>query len=86
MQLGEIKFYTRVLATDQPQFIPVKIRDEQITVGEWPFSFTTNVMKCILYPTPEELALLNAGAPIVLSVLGTVYPGTSVEVDPNEKN
>lgn len=35
-------------------------------------------------PTAEELAALNAGAPVVLTTLGKSFPPTSLEVVPGE--
>lgn len=33
-------------------------------------------------PTAEELALLNAGAPVALSIVGTSMPPVALDVDP----
>jgi hypothetical protein len=48
------------------------IRDEDTTAGR--------AMASAWEPTPEELARLNAGAPIILHVIGIVHPPVDVRV------
>lgn len=48
------------------------IRDEDTTAGR--------AMASAWEPTPEELLRLNAGAPIILTVMGTVHPPVEVRV------
>jgi hypothetical protein len=48
------------------------LRDE---VGEWGPQMITSWQ-----PTPDELALLNQGAPVYLSVLGVAHPPVMITV------
>ena len=50
------------------------IRDELTTAGPAMFS--------AWQPTPEEMARIAAGAPIVLMVLGEIHPPVSISVGP----
>lgn len=58
---------TRAMAKDQDEYFTLHIRDEPIEGGG-------NVMVSEWEPSPDELALLNAGGRIVLGILGTVHP------------
>lgn len=63
---------TRVLGRSQG-YIPLPIRDEEIT-GHGP------TMVSSWEPTPDELALLNAGGHVYIRVRGTQHPPIGVGV------
>lgn len=68
---------TRVLGRSQG-YIGLAVRDEQVncTVN----GPHTPTMVTAWEPTPQELAALNAGAPVLLHVVGTAHPPVRVEV------
>lgn len=77
MQVGRIRGTTRVIGKSQG-FIGLPIRDERINakvVGE-----NTPCMTTAWFPTPMELAALNAGAPVHVQIIGTEHPPIMVEV------
>lgn len=77
MRLGQITGYTRVLGEEQG-YIPLYIRDEVITEaveGEG-----TPVMHSAWKPGPDELARLNGGGAVVLSVIGKAHPPVFLNV------
>lgn len=57
---------TRVLATTQDEYNILAIRDEEHD--------GLNYMTSCWEPTPRELALLNAGGAVRLTILGTAHP------------
>ncbi len=66
MIIKRIDGTTRVLGQSQG-YCGLPIRDILLDDG-------TPCMQCAWEPTPEELLKLLAGAPIILSVLGTTHP------------
>ena len=77
MQIGRISNATRVLGKSQG-YLGLPIRDELINCsvnGE-----ATPSMVTAWFPTPKELAALNAGAPVHVRILGVVHPPILVEV------
>lgn len=71
MEVGRIRGATRVIGKAQGYY-GLPIRDELVdTAVTGP---STPMMVTAWMPTPDELAALNAGAPIHLKVLGTVHP------------
>ena len=77
MLVGRITGATRVLGKSQG-YLGLPVRDETIncTVG----GEGTPAMVTAWFPTPEELAALNAGAPVHVRLLGTAHPPIMVEV------
>lgn len=77
MQIGRIEGCTRVLGKSQG-YLGLPIRDEVIicSVG----GPETPVITTAWLPTPDELAALQAGAPIHVRILGTSHPPIMVEV------
>lgn len=65
---------TRTLAKDQPEYMPLDIVDS-VADG-------VPQMDSVWAPTPEELALLNDGGLVTLSILGTQHPPVFVAVQP----
>lgn len=82
MRLGKINGYTRVLGEEQG-YIPLYIRDE--TVNEAVEGEGTPVMHSAWKPGPDELARLNEGGAVVLSVIGTAHPPVFLNVSTTEK-
>lgn len=75
---------TRVMggpAAGQPEYFPLSIRDmpAELTHGDGRRS-VVNAMVSAWQPTPEELAQLNAGAPVFLSILGDRWPPSNLWV------
>ncbi|WP_264045561.1 hypothetical protein [Methylobacterium flocculans] len=77
MQIGRIEGCTRVLGKSQG-YLGVPIRDEVITCSVG--GPETPAMTTAWLPTPDELAALQAGAPIHVRILGTSHPPIMVEV------
>jgi hypothetical protein len=77
MQIGRIKGATRLLGKSQG-YLGLPVRDELINDavnGE-----NTPAMVTAWFPSPRELAALNAGAPVHVRILGTGHPPIMVEV------
>lgn len=71
MEIGRVENATRVIGKSQGYY-GLPVRDELIncTVG----GEGTPCMVTAWMPTPDELAALNAGAPVHLRILGTGHP------------
>jgi hypothetical protein len=77
MQIGRIEGATRVLGKSQGYY-GLPIRDVEIACSvNGP---ATPAMETAWLPTAAELEALNAGAPIILRLLGTSHPPVMVEV------
>ena len=74
MEIERIEGHTRLLATEQRQYKPLYIRDQ--TEGG------VNYMTSQWRPSAEDLAALMLGAPILLSVGGTLHPPVLVHLGP----
>jgi hypothetical protein len=77
MMIGRINGCTRVLGKSQG-YLGLPIRDEILNCsvgGE-----DTPAMVTAWIPTPEELALLNAGASVHVRIIGTGHPPIMVDV------
>jgi hypothetical protein len=77
MQIGIIEGATRVLGKSQG-YLGLPLRDVVIncTVG----GPGTPAMETAWLPTPDEIAAIVQGAPIILRVLGTQHPPVMIEV------
>ena len=76
MQIGHIKGCTRTIGKSQG-YIGLPLRDirENCSVnGEH-----TPAMQTAWFPSPKEIEDIQAGAPIILTVLGTVHPPVRME-------
>ncbi len=71
MEINPIDGATRVLGKDQG-YRPLYVRDELAAYGPQ--------MVSSWQPTPAERELIAAGAPILLTVLGTAHPPVLLEV------
>jgi len=77
MQIGRIEGCTRVLGKSQG-YLGLPLRDVVIecSVG----GPGTPAMETAWLPTPDEIARIVCGAPIILRVLGTQHPPVMLEV------
>jgi hypothetical protein len=71
MQIGRIQGFTRVVGKKQG-YPGLPVRD--VVIESNVAGPGTRAMETAWLPMPNELAALNAGAPIVLRVYGTVHP------------
>ena len=74
MLIGRIDGATRICGLSQG-YEGLPLRDEQTPCGR-------PVMVTAWLPTPEELAALNAGASVHVSIMGDVPPPMLVKVGP----
>lgn len=65
---------TRILAETQDEYFALAIRDEEID--------GIPQMTSLWEPTPSELAHLNAGGAIRLTILGRVHPPVMLNTQP----
>lgn len=79
MHIGRIEGTTRVLGQSQG-YLGLPIRDE--VIHDKVNGPGTPAMVTAWLPTPEELALLNAGASVHVRILGTGHPPIMVDVGP----
>lgn len=70
---------TRTIGKSQG-YIGLAIRDATINCAV--NGVDTPCMETAWEPTPDELARLNAGAPVILRVLGAAHPPVMLEVAP----
>lgn len=77
MVIGRIQGWTRELGKGQG-YIGLSLRDVVIscTVG----GPGTPAMETAWLPTPDEIAAIIAGAPIILRVIGTAHPPVMLTV------
>lgn len=76
MQPGMIRNHTRVVGKSQG-YIGLPIRD--VTINCTVNGANTPAMETAWFPTPAELAALQAGAPVLVRILGTAPPPMFVE-------
>lgn len=71
MQIGRIAGCTRVIGQSQG-YLGLPLRD--IIIDDTVNGPGTPAMETAWLPTPAEIAAINAGAPIILRVLGAGHP------------
>lgn len=71
MQIGRISGCTRVLGKAQG-YLGLPLRD--IVINDTVNGPATPAMETAWLPTPDEITAINAGAPVILRVLGTGHP------------
>jgi hypothetical protein len=76
MQVGRISDCTRVLGKCQG-YTGLPVRDE---LFQMPDGERTRGMRSVWFPSPAELAALNAGASIELLLLGSKHPPVIMSV------
>lgn len=77
MEIGRVTGATRTIGKSQGYFgLPIRdeLRNDTVTGAGTP------VMVTAWFPTPDELAALNAGAPVHLNVVGTMHPPVMLDV------
>ena len=79
MIIKRIAGSTRVIGQSQG-YLGLPLRDE--TIVDKATGLETPCMLTAWEPTPDELARLNAGAPVILRVLGRGHPPVMIEVAP----
>jgi hypothetical protein len=77
MHIGRIKDATRVIGQRQG-YLGLPLRD--ITIDCPVNGPTTPAMETAWLPTPEEIAAIVAGAPVLLRILGNEHPPVLVYV------
>lgn len=77
MIIGHIQGSTRVIGKGQG-YLGLPLRD--VIVHDAVNGPGTPAMESAWFPTPDELARLAAGAPVILRVLGVSHPPVMVEV------
>ncbi|ACS41623.1 hypothetical protein [Methylorubrum extorquens] len=84
MLIQRISGTTRVLGKAQG-YSGLPVKDEPIDMAFDGGVERVNMMVTAWEPTPDELARLNAGAPILLHILGEAHPPVRMEVgEPKE--
>lgn len=76
MQIARIRGATRIIGRAQG-YAGLPLRDEDTTLSS---GNTVPSMVSAWFPTPEELAKLNAGAPVTVKLLGSAHPPIMVGV------
>lgn len=76
MQIGRIEGATRVLGKSQG-YLGLPLRD--VLINDTVNGPETPAMETAWFPTPDEIAAINAGAPVILRVLGSVHPPVMIE-------
>ncbi|WP_309086424.1 hypothetical protein [Chelativorans sp.] len=77
MQIGMIRGCTRVLGKSQG-YLGLPLRDVRVNC---PVNGPgTPAMETAWLPTPDEIARVAAGAPVILRILGTAHPPVMLEV------
>ena len=71
MQIGRIEGTTRVLGQSQG-YLGLPLRD--VTVNCSVNGPDTPAMETAWFPTPEEIAAMINGAPVIMRVIGTAHP------------
>lgn len=77
MRPVRIEGHTRVLAEGQEEYLNLVIKDEAVEI---PGVGTVNGMTSSWEPTPQQLAMLNAGGKIHLQIIGRVHPPVALWV------
>jgi len=76
MQIGRIQGCTRVLGKSQG-YLGLPLRDVVVSCSVG--GDETPAMETAWFPTPGELEAINAGAPIILRIIGTAHPPVMIE-------
>jgi len=71
MQIGIIQGFTRIIGKSQG-YLGLPLRD--IKVNDTVNGPDTPAMETAWLPDPAEVAAINAGAPIILRILGSGHP------------
>lgn len=83
MRPVRIPGFTRELAKGQPEYLNLCIRDEMVLIeGPAGVPIECNAMTSLWEPTPQQLAILNAGGKIAMRILGERHPPVSLWAEP----
>ena len=77
MLIGRIEGCTRVLGKSQG-YLGLPLKD--VLINSTVDGPETPAMETAWLPTPDEIERINAGAPVILRVLGTAHPPVMIEV------
>lgn len=77
MEIGRIAGATRIIGKSQGYY-GLPLRDE--VINDSVTGPNTPSMVTAWMPTPDELAAMNAGAPIYLRIIGTAHPPVMLSV------
>lgn len=77
MIIGRIEGATRVLGKSQG-YLRLPLKD--VLINSSVDGPETPAMETAWLPTPDEIERINAGAPVILCVLGVVHPPVMVTV------
>lgn len=84
MRPVRIEGYTRVMGKDQPEYLPLCIRDEPYVLATAEGDQVVNSMIAAFEPTPQQIRQLNEGGKIHLRILGTGWPPVGLWVEPSK--
>lgn len=76
MQIGMIEGHTRICGKSQG-YAGLPVRDEMVVCT---VNGPTPAMTTAWLPTPDQIARIVAGAPVLVQILGTVPPPMLVDV------
>lgn len=82
---GRIEGATRHMAIEQDEYTNLWIKDAIIIEGDQ----SIPIMSCVFFPDPGEIEDIVAGAPVILTIMGTKWPpvalmtGNKPEEEPN---
>lgn len=77
MIIGRIEGATRVLGKSQG-YLGLPLRD--VVINSTVDGPETPAMETAWLPNPDEIERINAGAPVILRILGSAHPPVMVEV------
>jgi hypothetical protein len=77
MQIGMIEGHTRIIGKSQG-YLGLPLRD--VVINSTVSGPETPAMETAWLPTPKEIEAITAGAPIILTIIGTGHPPVMLSV------
>jgi hypothetical protein len=77
MQIGMIEGHTRIIGKSQG-YLGLPLRD--VVLDSTVSGPETPAMETAWFPTPKEIEDITAGAPIILTIIGTGHPPVMLSV------
>lgn len=77
MQIGMIEGHTRIIGKSQG-YLGLPLRD--VVINSSVTGPETPAMETAWFPTPKEIEAINAGAPIILMIIGEGHPPVMLSV------
>jgi hypothetical protein len=77
MQIGMIEGHTRIIGKSQ-RYLGLPLRD--VVINSTVTGPETPAMETAWFPTPKEIEAINAGAPIILTIIGEGHPPVMLSV------